>query len=195
MEILESCIKSSVCETLKSPVMLWLYHWFGYVILMKFSTLAAPEVFKMTTSDATSDKHFAKTTFPFLRCVCLYILVYMILCPCSRGQCGHGDTKSRTEPEVLESLEGLSMNGIAAGGWHSVAISGGFMVMNALIEKYSNKHWGRDTVGTISQTTMNEKVWTSIKISLKFVRKGSINHIPALVQIMAWRHPGDKPLS
>ena len=30
---------------------------------------------------------------------------------------------------------------------------------------------------------------------LKFVSKGQINDIPALVQIMAWRRPGDKPLS
>ena len=34
----------------------------------------------------------------------------------------------------------------------------------------------------------------SNKISLKFVPKGPINNIPALVQIMAWRRPGDKPL-
>ena len=34
-----------------------------------------------------------------------------------------------------------------------------------------------------------------ITISLKFVPKGQINNIPALVQIMAWRRPGDKPLS
>ena len=34
----------------------------------------------------------------------------------------------------------------------------------------------------------------SIKFSLKFVPKGPINNIPALVQIMAWRRPGDKPL-
>ena len=34
-----------------------------------------------------------------------------------------------------------------------------------------------------------------IKISLKFVPKDRINNIPALVQIMAWRRPGDKPLS
>ena len=32
-------------------------------------------------------------------------------------------------------------------------------------------------------------------ISLKFVPKGPINNIPALVQIKAWRRPGDKPLS
>ena len=38
-------------------------------------------------------------------------------------------------------------------------------------------------------------IWISIDISLKFVPKGPINNIPALVQIMAWRRPGDKPLS
>ena len=35
----------------------------------------------------------------------------------------------------------------------------------------------------------------SIKISLKFVSKGPINNNPALVQMMAWRRQGDKPLS
>ena len=29
---------------------------------------------------------------------------------------------------------------------------------------------------------------------MKFVPKGLINNVPALVQIMAWRRPGDKPL-
>ena len=37
---------------------------------------------------------------------------------------------------------------------------------------------------------LNENVYISIKISLKFVPKGPINNIPALVQIMAWCHPG-----
>ena len=32
-------------------------------------------------------------------------------------------------------------------------------------------------------------------ISLKFVPRGAINNIPALVQIMAWRRPSDRPLS
>ena len=41
----------------------------------------------------------------------------------------------------------------------------------------------------------NENVLILIKISLKFVPKVRINNIPALVQIMAWRGPGDKPLS
>ena len=34
-----------------------------------------------------------------------------------------------------------------------------------------------------------------MKVSLKFVSKVRINNFPALVQIMAWRRPGDKPLS
>ena len=51
----------------------------------------------------------------------------------------------------------------------------------------------------ISQTTFsnaffNENVWIPIKNSLRFAPKGPINYIPALVQIMAWRRPGDKPL-
>ena len=41
----------------------------------------------------------------------------------------------------------------------------------------------------------NENVWISIKISLKFVPKGPINNIPALVQMMDWHHPANKPLS
>ena len=42
---------------------------------------------------------------------------------------------------------------------------------------------------------LNENVWISITISLKFVSKGTINDIPALFQIMAWHRPDDKPLS
>ena len=42
---------------------------------------------------------------------------------------------------------------------------------------------------------MNENVRISIKFSLQFVPKGQINNIPAFVQIMVWRRPGDKPLS
>ena len=61
-------------------------------------------------------------------------------------------------------------------------------------------HGGRDKMDAISQTTLNcifwnKNVWIPIKISLKFVPKGLINSIPTLVQIMAWRRPGDKPLS
>ena len=42
---------------------------------------------------------------------------------------------------------------------------------------------------------LNENVRISFKISLNFVPKVPINNIPALVHIMAWGGPGDKPLS
>ena len=42
---------------------------------------------------------------------------------------------------------------------------------------------------------LNENVWISINISLKVVPRAPINNIPTLVQVMAWRRPGDKPLS
>ena len=38
---------------------------------------------------------------------------------------------------------------------------------------------------------LNESVWISIEISMKFVPKGPINNILALVQIMAWRRTDD----
>ena len=61
-------------------------------------------------------------------------------------------------------------------------------------------HWGRDKMAAISQTTFSSalscmKMFECRFEFLKFVPKGPINNIPALVQIMAWRRPGDKPLS
>ena len=41
---------------------------------------------------------------------------------------------------------------------------------------------------------LKENIWISIKISRAFVPGGQINNQPALVQIMAWRRTGDKPL-
>ena len=48
---------------------------------------------------------------------------------------------------------------------------------------------------TFKRIFFNENVRISIRISLKFVPKGPINNNPALVQIIAWRRPGDKLLS
>ena len=42
---------------------------------------------------------------------------------------------------------------------------------------------------------LNENAWISLKISLMFIPKVRNNYVAALVQIMAWRRPGDKPLS
>ena len=64
--------------------------------------------------------------------------------------------------------------------------------LNTLRPRQNRRHFADDIFKCIF---LNDNIWIPIKISLKFVPKGSITNIPALVQIMAWRHPGDKPLS
>ena len=64
--------------------------------------------------------------------------------------------------------------------------------INSLRPRQDGRHFPD---GIFKRIFLNENVWILIKISLKFVPKGLINNIPALVQIMAWRRPGDKPLS
>ena len=56
-------------------------------------------------------------------------------------------------------------------------------------------HWGRVCRNDIFNCVLNENVCISFKIPLKLCPKVRINNSPALVQIMAWRRPGDKPLS
>ena len=62
-------------------------------------------------------------------------------------------------------------------------------------------HWGQEKNGRhfpddiFKCIFFNEIVWILLKISLKFVPKVQINNVQALVQIMAWHRPGDKPLS
>ena len=65
-------------------------------------------------------------------------------------------------------------------------------VINTLRPRQDGRHFPGDILKCIF---LNENVWISLKISLKFFPKGPINNIPALVLIMAWRRPGDKPLS
>ena len=56
--------------------------------------------------------------------------------------------------------------------------------------RQSGRHFPDDIFISIF---LNENIRNSI--SLKFVPKGPINNIPSLVQIMACRRPGDRPLS
>ena len=63
--------------------------------------------------------------------------------------------------------------------------------INILRPRQNGRHFPDDIFKCIF---VNENVWILVKISLKFVPKGPINNIPALVQIMAWHRPGDKPL-
>ena len=67
-------------------------------------------------------------------------------------------------------------------------------VMHACI---SLTHWSRDKMSQniFKCIFLNENVWISLKISLKFIPMVRNNTIPALVLKMAWCWPGNKPLS
>ena len=66
------------------------------------------------------------------------------------------------------------------------------LALNSLRPRQNGHHFAGQISSAFSWMKMLE-FW--LKFSLKFVSKGPINNIPALVQIMAWRQPGDKPLS
>ena len=72
---------------------------------------------------------------------------------------------------------------------HTYQVSHSF---NTLRPRQNGRHFPEDIFKWIF---LNENVWILIIFSLKFVPQGSNNNIPALVQIMTWRRPGDKPLS
>ena len=64
--------------------------------------------------------------------------------------------------------------------------------INSLRPRRSRRHFADDIFKRIF---LKANVRISIKISLKFDPKSPIDNIPPLFQIMAWRRPGDKPLS
>ena len=58
--------------------------------------------------------------------------------------------------------------------------------------------WGRDKMAAISQMLSKAFSWLKMyesRLRFHWRPKIQINDIPALVHIMAWRLPGDKPLS
>ena len=68
----------------------------------------------------------------------------------------------------------------------------GLHLFNTLRPRQNERHFPDAIFKCIS---LNENVQISLTISLKFVPKVRISNIPSLVQIMAWRRPGDKSLS
>ena len=73
-----------------------------------------------------------------------------------------------------------------------LSTSKSFVHFNTFGPTQNSHHFPEDIFKIIF---LNENVWISIKISLKFVPQGPLNNTPAVVQIMAWGRPGDKPLS
>ena len=64
--------------------------------------------------------------------------------------------------------------------------------LNTSRPRQNGRHFAEDISKRIF---FNENVWISIKFSLKFVPRGPININPEMFRIMAWRRPGDRPLS
>ena len=72
----------------------------------------------------------------------------------------------------------------------------GLIVYTYFFNTLSPRQNGRNFADDIfKRIFLNENVRISIEMSLKFAPKGPFNNISALVQIMAWRRTGDKPLS
>ena len=64
--------------------------------------------------------------------------------------------------------------------------------INKLRPRQDGRHFADDI---FTCNFFNENCCILIKFLLKYVRKGPIDNNAALVQIMAWRRSGDKPLS
>ena len=64
--------------------------------------------------------------------------------------------------------------------------------LNTMRQRQNGRHYPHDILKCIF---LNETVWISIKISLRFGLRGRSNNLPASGQIMDWRRPGDKLLS
>ena len=90
-------------------------------------------------------------------------------------------------PGHENKLKTLFPDGKTHHGFQSIHSS-----VNTMRSRQDGRHFSDDIFICIF---LNKNEWHSIKISLKFVPKVPINNIPALIQIMAWRLPGDKPLS
>ena len=106
----------------------------------------------------------------------------------SRTQCVKcGDfTRNTVEPRISlpPDAEALTVSlHVWAMAWHGV---------NTLRPGQDGRHFADDIFTCIF---INENCCSLIKFSLKYVRKYPIDNNPALVQIMAWRRSGDKPLS
>ena len=81
--------------------------------------------------------------------------------------------------------------------WHFVVrFSDSWSVFNNVFNTLRPRQNGRRFADdTFKRIFLNENVRISIKISMKFVPRGPINNNSELVQIMAWRRSGNKPLS
>ena len=89
-------------------------------------------------------------------------------------------------------IKTFSWNVVSDCEWCHHVYSATRSVLNILKPRQNGRHFPDDISKCIF---VNENVWISLKTWVTFVPKVRLNNIPSLVQIMAWRRPGDKPLS
>ena len=94
-------------------------------------------------------------------------------------------TKPLPEPMMTKLTDAYMLPGFSA-------LIEYYTSINTLRPTQNGCHFADDIFKCIF---LNENASIAIKISPQFVPKGPINNILALVQIMAWRRSGDKPLS
>ena len=111
--------------------------------------------------------------------------------------CSITHIKAHVEPLSLwAGMNILRQRGGQGHDWYCPGLWGHQVIIRDYINRLRPRQNGRHFADDIFKCILlNENVWIPNKISLKFVPKGLINNIPSLVQIMAWRRPGDKPLS
>ena len=103
---------------------------------------------------------------------------------CMSGSLNHGGGGNRSRHSRRMRNSQFYVSGKRPIGYH--------LYIKTLWPRQNGHHFPDDIFKCIF---LNENVWILIKISLKCVPEDPINNIPALVQIMAWRLPGDKPFS
>ena len=124
---------------------------------------------------------------------------------CAAHSCRFGGSVARGTPYVgisyvwhcyLDGPEKRQGCKYAYSSMSYIFLKGNFRTNSFSCEMCLLTHWGRDKMAAISQMAFsNTFSWKKkYKFRLRFPQ-GTINNIPALVQIMAWRLPGDKLLS
>ena len=118
------------------------------------------------------EKSFKQIHFKTLSSECLPFLYGSI--------CSNDEDNPISHPIYLSVAHGVSRGHLLSA------------VLNTFRPRQNGRHFPEDIFKGIF---LNENVRISIKISLKFVPGSPNNNFLGLVQMMAWRRPGVKPLS
>ena len=129
----------------------------------------------------------------------VFVCVLLIDCLCNFGN-GLGTStdnnkgKLQRKKWIYHHVETVYKNiwKLNGANWAYCSITICALFVNTLRPRQNGRHFPDDIFKWIF---LNQNVWISINISLKFVPSGPINNIPTWVQVMAWCRPGDKPLS